>query len=587
MMAYKHMMKTLTTVNLKTFGALIRVGFMAILISLAMGLSTSVTAAEKINLSPLFIHLSDAMGAVKEGNTAQASQDLAQIEQLFVAIEQHTSPAGQQALAAIQQAKATTDLDHLTQLSSALLAFDKEQHPLDINEQKNLFKKRIVPAFHRWEKIIADNQAQPDIEVLKQQYRVFNGIWTKNERTVRNVDMSHYGRIETSLALLRVAIETEPLDYARVMQITQKIASQFDDFLTGKQAEAVAGNYKLSDGIDLLKEGLAAFQQNDSATGQEKLTTFIEIWPTIEGDVSTRNGALYTRVESDVPVILAKGSDAKYQAALQQIIEQLSAINPSASYTALDAMLILLREGLEALLVVMALVSALRVAQRPEGYKWVWGGVISGIILSLAAAVALQQLFPAASSGANREIIEGAVGIVAVLMILTIGAWLHSKSSVKAWQAYIKKHMGKALTTGSFVSLFGLSFLSVFREGAETILFYVGILPNISMESFGLGVAIAVAILVVLAIVILKSSVRLPVPTMFKILTWVLYVLGFKILGVSVHALQLTRILPTSIVDGIGNVDFIGFYATVETISAQLIYIILILLLQRWMQKHE
>lgn len=564
---------------------LLRTWLLALLFGMSFMLPAS--AADKINLSPLFIQLSDAMGAVKEGKVEQAKQDVLQIQQQFLAIEQHTSDAGKAVQTQLQKTLQTPDLEQLTALSSALLAFDKEQHPLDVNEQKSLFKKRIVPAFNRWEKVIVDNQNNPDVEVLKQQYRLFNGIWTKNERTVRNVDMSHYGRIETSLALLRVAIETEPLDYNRVTQLTQKIATQFDDFLTGKQAEAVAGNYKLSDGIDLLKEGLAAFQQNDSATAQTKLTTFIEIWPSIEGDVSTRNGSLYTRVESEIPVILAKGSETKYQTELQQIIDALAAINPAASYTALDAMLILLREGLEALLVVMALVSALRVAQRPEGYKWVWGGVVAGVALSLVAAVALQQLFPAASSGANREIIEGGVGILAVLMILTIGAWLHSKSSVKAWQAYIKKHMGKALTTGSFVSLFGLSFLSVFREGAETILFYVGILPNISMEAFGLGVAIAVVILIALAIVILKSSVKLPVPTMFKILTWVLYVLGFKILGVSVHALQLTGILPTSIVDGISNVDLIGFYATVETISAQLIYIILILLLQRWMQKNE
>ncbi|WP_216605175.1 FTR1 family iron permease [Pelistega europaea] len=569
------------------FIAMLRISFMLLLISISLGLAQLVFAAEKINLSPLFIQLSDAMGAVKEGNAEQAKQDVEQIQQQFLAIEQRTSTAGQAVQAQLQKTLETTDLEQLTALSSALLAFDKEQHPLDVNEQKSLFKKRIMPAFKHWEQVITDNQVQPDVEMLKQQYRLFNGIWTKNERTVRNVDMNHYGRIETSLALLRVAIETEPLDYSRVTQLTQKIASQFDDFLTGKQAEAATGNYKLSDGIKLLKDGLVAFQQNDSATAQEKLTTFIEIWPMIEGDVSTRNGSLYTRVESDIPVILAKGSAEKYQTELQQIIDELSAINPTASYTAVDAMLILLREGLEALLVVMALISALRVAQRPEGYKWVWGGVIVGVVLSLVAAVALQQLFPAASSGTNREMIEGGVGILAVLMILTIGAWLHSKSSVKAWQAYIKKHMGKALTTGSFVSLFGLSFLSVFREGAETILFYVGILPNISMESFGLGVAIAIAILIVLAFVILKSSVKLPVPTMFKILTWVLYVLGFKILGVSVHALQLTGVLPTSIVDGISNVDLIGFYATVETIAAQLVYIILILLLQRWMQKNE
>ncbi|OBW92237.1 FTR1 family iron permease [Gallibacterium salpingitidis] len=547
----------------------------------------AVAAETKINLSPLFIQLSDAMSAVKESNPEQAKQDIEQIQQQFIAIPQHTSPAGKVVLEQLTKTIANTDIEQLNQLSVALLAFDKEQHPLDIAEQKKLFKKRIVPAFDHWQKVITEQKAQPDVEVLKQQYRLFNSIWTKNERTVRDVDMSYYGKIETALALLRVAIETEPLDYQRVEQNTQKIATQFDDFLSGKKTENVTGNYQLSDGVNLLKEGLAAFQQQDNTTAQEKLTTFIEIWPSIEGDVSTRDGSLYTRVESEVPVILAKGQEPKYQANLQQLIDQLAAINPAASYTAIDAMLILLREGLEALLVVMALVSALRVANRPQGYKWVSGGVVAGLVLSLVAAFALQRLFPAASSGTNREIIEGGVGIVAVLMILTIGAWLHSKSSLKAWQAYIKKHMGKALTTGSFVSLFGLSFLSVFREGAETILFYVGILPNISTESFALGVGIAVVILAVLAVIILKSSVKLPVPTMFKILTWVLYILGFKILGVSVHALQLTHIFPVTIVDSLPNIEWLGFYATLETIVAQAIYIVLIVLLQKWLQRNE
>lgn len=544
-------------------------------------------AEQKINLSPLFIQLSDAMSAVKENNSTQAKQDLVEIQQQFEAIEQHNSPAGKNVLLSLSEALDDTDIAHLNQLSIALLAFDKEQHPLDIAQQKQRFKKRIVPAFEHWQQVVTENKLSPDIEQLKQQYRLFNGIWTKNERLVRDVDMAYYGKIETALALLRVAIETEPLDYQRIESNTAKIAAQFDDFISGKKAEAVTTNYQLNDGINLLREGLQAFEQQDNATAQEKLTTFIEIWPSIEGEVSTRNGSLYSKVESQVPVILAKGSEAKYQTELKQIITQLAEINPAAGYSAIDAMLILLREGLEALLVVMALVSALRVANRPQGYKWVGGGVIAGLVLSLVAAFALQRLFPSSSSGTNREIIEGAVGIVAVVMILTIGAWLHSKSSLNAWQAYIKKHMNKALTTGSFISLFALSFLSVFREGAETILFYVGILPNISTESFALGVGIAVILLVILAVVILKSSVKLPVPTMFKILTWVLYILGFKILGVSVHALQLTAVLPTTIIDILPNIEWLGFYATLQTIIAQLVYIALILLLQRWLKRQN
>ncbi|MFU2076385.1 FTR1 family iron permease [Gallibacterium anatis] len=555
--------------------------------SLIFFCSLPATAEQKINLSPLFIQLSDAMSAVKENNTLQAKQDLNAIQEQFIAIEQHNSSAGKNVLLSLSDALNNTDIEHLNQLSVALLAFDKELHPLDIAQQKQRFKKRIVPAFEHWQQVVAKNKLSPDIEQLKQQYRLFNSIWTKNERLVRDVDMAYYGKIETALALLRVAIETEPLDYQRIESNTAKIEAQFDDFVSGKKAEAVTTNYQLNDGINLLREGLQAFEQQDNATAQEKLTTFIEIWPSIEGDVSTRNGSLYSKVESQVPVILAKGSEAKYQTELKQIITQLAEINTSAGYSAIDAMLILLREGLEALLVVMALVSALRVANRPQGYKWVWSGVISGLVLSLVAAFALHRLFPSASSGTNREIIEGAVGIVAVLMILTIGAWLHSKSSLNAWQAYIKKHMNKALTTGSFVSLFALSFLSVFREGAETILFYVGILPNISTESFALGVGIAVILLAILAVVILKSSVKLPVPTMFKILTWVLYILGFKILGVSVHALQLTAVLPTTIIDILPNIEWLGFYATLQTIIAQLVYIALILLLQRWLKRQN
>ena len=555
--------------------------------SLIFFCSLPATAEQKINLSPLFIQLSDAMSAVKENNTLQAKQDLNAIQEQFIAIEQHNSSAGKNVLLSLSDALNNTDIENLNQLSVALLAFDKEQHPLDIAQQKQRFKKRIVPVFEHWQQVVTENKLSPDIEQLKQQYRLFNGIWTKNERLVRDVDMAYYGKIETALALLRVAIETEPLDYQRIESNTAKIATQFDDFVSGKKAEAVTTNYQLNDGINLLREGLQAFEQQDNATAQGKLTTFIEIWPSIEGEVSTRNGSLYSKVESQVPVILAKGSEAKYQTELKQIITQLAEINPAAGYSALDAMLILLREGLEALLVVMALVSALRVANRPQGYKWVGGGVIAGLVLSLVAAFALQRLFPSSSSGTNREIIEGAVGIVAVLMILTIGAWLHSKSSLNAWQAYIKKHMNKALTTGSFVSLFALSFLSVFREGAETILFYVGILPNISTESFALGVGIAVILLVILAVVILKSSVKLPVPTMFKILTWVLYILGFKILGVSVHALQLTAVLPTTIIDILPNIEWLGFYATLQTIIAQLVYIVLILLLQRWLKRQN
>ena len=143
------------------------------------------------------------------------------------------------------------------------------------------------------------------------------------------------------------------------------------------------------------------------------------------------------------------------------------------------------------------------------------------------------------------------------------------------------------LTTGSFVSLFGLAFLSVFREGAETILFYVGILPNISMTNFLTGIGMALPILAVVAFIMLKTSVKLPIPKLFKFLTWVIYFLGFKILGVSLSALQLTGYLSRTVLPSVPAIESIGFYPTVQTIMAQVLYILAIVVLQWWMKRNE
>jgi len=141
--------------------------------------------------------------------------------------------------------------------------------------------------------------------------------------------------------------------------------------------------------------------------------------------------------------------------------------------------------------------------------------------------------------------------------------------------------MGKALSTGSLISLFGLSFLAVFREGAETIVFYAGILPKISTQAFLSGIAAAIVLLLALAWIMAKTSVTFPVAKMFRILTWLIYALGFKILGISLHALQLTGIVPmTSLPSTWLESNALGIYPTVETLAAQALYIGLIVVIQ-------
>ena len=531
---------------------------------------------KKLNLSPLFVDLSDAMGASKHHDFDQAKVQLTQINRAFSDLESRDSPMGKQVATALQQALQNPSSEHLSALSSALYEFEREQNPVDHSAKRKIFKTQIVPAYERLNQVI-NRAASDNIAELQQAYQQFNRVWLSNERVVRNTSMGHYGSIETAMALMRVAIESSPPNIDKIKQQSLALKTALDSYHSGETAVVTQSTHTLNDGTQLLREGFNAFQANNISQGQDKLTRFIEIWPSIEGDVSTRNPALYSRIENQIPVILAKGNEPMQQNALNELISELASINPNQQYSAVDAMLILLREGVEAMLIVIALISALNVAKQPQGKKWVYAGVLAGLLASVIGAIVLQRLFPAVTAGTHREVLEGFIGLFVVVMMLMVGTWLHSKSSLQSWNAYIAKHMGKALTTGSLVSLFGLSFLSVFREGAETIVFYAGILPKISMNDFLTGIFAALLVLAVLAVLLLKTSIKLPIAKLFNVLTWVIYALGFKILGISVHALQLTGYLSLTSVQNqwLENSD-LGLFATVETLSAQAMYILII-----------
>ena len=412
---------------------------------------------------------------------------------------------------------------------------------------------------------------------MREAYKKMNSTWTINESVVRDNSTTHYGQVETAISFLRSSIETEPTDYDAIQSSFNDLKTAIDDFVAGKEVEKTSSNLSLKDRIELLKKALEEFKSGDQTAGAATMKEFITIWPKVEGTVRTTKPALYTRVESESPVIMVKGSEKEYQEKLEKLISDLSQIDTNASYNAFDAMLILLREGVEALLIVMALVTTLKAAKLRKGLKWVYGGAITGIIASLVIAFILQIAFPAVTSGANRVIIEGVVGIFAVVMMILIGIWLHSKSSVKKWNDFMDSQMKTVTKTGSFISMFALSFLAVFREGAETILFYVGILPRISRFEFILGISLALLVLLIIAFLMNKTSQFFLPHKVFFLLTWMIYALAFKMLGVSVHALQLTNMAPNHLLPGFPTIDLLGIYPSLEGIGSQLVFLIIVL----------
>ena len=523
--------------------------------------------------SQLFVKVTDATRAVEQGNQDKAKQLVAEIKEGFEQLENHDSPAGKEVSKALTINEVTKE--NLTKISSELLKFDKEQHPVDLNAEKEKLVSRLESRF-------ADLQAAisaKNLEQTRSAYKKMNSTWTVNEGVVRDNSTAHYGKIETAISFLRSAIETEPVDFSSVQSSFDDLKTAIDSFVKGEEVATTEGNLTLKDGIQLLEKALDEFKAGKTQEASSNMKKFITIWPSIEGDVSTRNATLYTRVESETPVIMVKGNEKKYQDQLQALINDLSQIDTSASYNFFDAMLILLREGVEALLIVMALVTTLKAAKMKKGLKWVYTGAVMGILASIAIAVLLQFLFPAVSSGSNREIIEGAVGIFAVLMMIMVGIWLHSKSSIKKWNDFMDSQMKAVTATGSFISMFALSFLAVFREGAETILFYAGIYPRIDKAGFFLGIGLALLVLFVLALVMNKASAYFKPHRIFLILTWLIYALAFKMLGVSIHALQLTNILPSHLMNGFPSIDWAGIYPSLEVVTCQLIFVVIVLII--------
>lgn len=101
--------------------------------------------------------------------------------------------------------------------------------------------------------------------------------------------------------------------------------------------------------------------------------------------------------------------------------------------------------------------------------------------------------------------------------------------------------MQQAIAKGSLFSFAIISFLSVFREGAETIIFYTGITPYISTRQLVMGIVLAVIILAIFGFAIIYYSVKIPIHVFFKAATFVIYFLAFKMLGISIHALQISK----------------------------------------------
>lgn len=242
------------------------------------------------------------------------------------------------------------------------------------------------------------------------------------------------------------------------------------------------------------------------------------------------------------------------------------------------SLLILLREGFEAILVVAAIAAYLIRSGNGAMTRVVYISGLAAVVVSAGLAIALQKLF--SISGANQEILEGATMLLAVVVLFFVSNWMISKAESDAWKNYIEGKVSSAVTTGSTFALGAAAFLAVFREGAETILFYQALLADakdhVDMVWYGFGVG--ALCLVVVFVAIRYGSLRIPLRPFFIGTSILMYIMAISFAGGGVKELQEADVIAVTPVSFVGTIDLLGIYPTVETLVPQVALVVLAVL---------
>ncbi|HHH43388.1 MAG TPA: c-type cytochrome [Gammaproteobacteria bacterium] len=324
--------------------------------------------------------------------------------------------------------------------------------------------------------------------------------------------------------------------------------------------------YKLA--VEAYLEGFELVEQGLNAVDSELR---IEIEQSMTG--------LRTDIRNAVPVEELEANIIRIKGLLDIASERLSGRSLSGGAAFASAFFILVREGLEALLVVAALAAFLVKTEHPNSMRYLHYGWVGALVLGFLTWLASVYLIEI--SGASREITEGVAALLATAVLFYVGFWLHDKTNAAQWKSFIENNVRRALSAGTLWGLAGLSFIAVYREVFETILFYQALWvqtdeagKRMALGGFGAGVGV----LAVLAWIIMRYSARLPLRQFFSVTGILMFVLALIFAGKGVAALQEAGYIPISPIH-FPRIDLLGIYPNLQGLSLQLGLLLLALFL--------
>ena len=242
-----------------------------------------------------------------------------------------------------------------------------------------------------------------------------------------------------------------------------------------------------------------------------------------------------------------------------------------------NSFIIILREGFEAILVISAISAYLAKTGQKGKVKTVYKGAALALIASIFTAILLQTVIRI--SGAGKEALEGITMLIATAVLFYVSYWLITKIEVARWQHYIKSKVESSLTKGNILALGFAAFIAVYREGAETILFYQALYSGADAHGSAViaGFAVGSLLLIGLFILIKYGSVMIPIGPFFAITSTLLYYLAFTFAGKGVRELQEVTWISSTPVEWLPTISFLGIYPTWEGMLLQAILILALL----------
>jgi len=341
-----------------------------------------------------------------------------------------------------------------------------------------------------------------------------------------------------------------------------------------------------------LNEALIAYNNGDLELAQSHtIAAYLDGFEQVENTLDARDSSLRKSIEIGMLALRQSAAQSdnaeQFTANLQEVLNQLELAEGVLSANVLTnstlfsaSFIILVREGLEAILVVLALLTVLMRTDRHDAIRFVHLGWVTALLAGIATWWLAQYVIQI--SGANREIMEGVAALLAAVVLFYVGFWMHNKTQAKQWQMYINQHVKRHLSQGTLWGITGLTFIAVYREVFETVLFYQSLLTQSHPEqylSIGGGFFFGVVLLVGIAWLMIRLSVKMPLSQFFAFTTYLMLMLSFILAGKAVAALQEAALIKHSPLPIKFSFEWLGIYSTWEGVFLQSIILLLSIML--------